>query len=666
MKSNNFLEKVMSKVTIYLVIITFLLFLIVVLKPKLLLICLCIFVFVVAYAFLGNMIRRNEIEEYIANLTFNIDAVTKDTLLNFQMPLVILEKSGDIVWSNSNFDILFQGLEQKDRLNNIIKEFKQVQDSKNEKRIYTQATIDDRIYDVYANVLRMETKHSKEQDNVLMVYFLDKTDYVHLVDVYDKSKLCLGILAIDNYDELIQLVSEEKRNQINPVIGKLIRNWISKANGMVIEKESNKYIIAFEKGYLKAFEDEKFSIIEDVKKIDFGVKMPATISGGIIVNDDSINEKYNDVFSILDVALGRGGDQIVLKKDNKFEFFGGNTVEVEKRTKVKTRVVSQALKEFMENSKNIIIMGHKKADVDCIGAGLGLYRMAQTLGKEAYIVLDDSGDMLQNLLTKIEESKKYEDVFVNKSEALSKMSSDTLLIVVDTHKKDYVECPELIDETDKIVIIDHHRRSTENSIDNPILTYHEVYASSTCELVTEIIEYSDEKIDLDVLEAEGLYSGIMMDTKNFTIKSGVRTFEAAAYLRKQGVDVSNVNQLFRTDFDKYVIISDIVKNMEIVRENIGISTCPIVDGDAMLITAQAADEMLTIENIQASFVLCKNQNQICISGRSLGEINVQLILEKLGGGGHINMAGVQLSDITMEEAIKKLKQVILEDEEKVE
>ncbi|MBE5821559.1 MAG: phosphoesterase [Clostridiales bacterium] len=662
MKTNNFLEKVMSKVTVYLVVIAFLLILLIVLRPKLLVMCLAVFLFVVAYAFFGNLIRKNEIEEYIANLTFNIDAVTKDTLLNFQMPLVILEKSGDIVWSNSNFDILFQSIEGQEGLNNIIKEFKQVQDSKNEKRIYTQTTINERIYDVYANVLRVESKHGKEQDNVLMVYFLEKTDYVHLIDVYDKSKLCLGILAIDNYDELIQSVSEEKRSQINPIIGKLIRNWISRANGMVIEKDNNKYIIAFEKGYLKSFIDEKFSIIEDVKKIDFGVKMPATISGSIVVSDENINEKYNDVFSSLDVALGRGGDQIVLKKDNKFEFFGGNTVEVEKRTKVKTRVVAQALKEFMETSKNIIIMGHKQTDVDCIGAGLGLYRMAQTLGKEAYIVLDDKGDMLKNLLNKIENSKKYENVFVNKNEALSQITADTLLIVVDTHKQDYTECPELLNETDKVVVIDHHRRSTDN-IKDPVLTYHEVYASSTCELVTEIIEYSDEKINLDVLEAESLYAGIMVDTKNFTLKSGVRTFEAAAYLRKQGVDVANVNQLFRTNFDKYVIIADIVKNMEVVNENIAISICPVEDNDTMLITAQAADELLCIENIQASFVLCKNQNQICISGRSLGSINVQVILEKLGGGGHINMAGAQLDDITIDEAKEKLKQVILGKEE---
>ncbi len=665
MKPNMFLEKVMSKVTFYIIVITALLAIIIFLNPKLLLLCLCIFIFVISYAFLVNILKRSEIEKYIENLTFNIDAVTKDTLLNFQMPLVILELDGQVMWSNSNFDELFKNENITDKLSDIIKEFKQTNDSMNNKTLYNEIRIDEKIYDVYANIVRMNQKNKKENEHVLMMYFMDKTDYMKLIDVYDKSRLCIGIISIDNYEELIQTIKEEKRSQLNPVIGKMIRNWICKVDGMVIDKDRYKYIIAFEREHIKDFINQKFQIIEDVKKVDFGTKMPVTLSGGIIDSNETINEKYDSAFKALDVALGRGGDQIVLKQNDKYEFFGGNTVEVERITKVKSRVVAQALKEFIQTSKNVIIMGHKEADVDCIGSGLGLYRLVASLGKEAYILLDSSGDSLKNLLAKLENNPKYENVFINKNEALSKVTQDTLLIVVDTHKKDYVECPELLEETDNIIIIDHHRRAT-NIIENSVLTFHEVYASSTCELVSEIIQYTDEDIKLEQIEAESLYAGIMVDTKNFTLKSGVRTFEVAAYLRKQGADISSVNQMFKTDFDTYVLIADTIKNMEIVNNNIGIAMCSQTNKNPMLLAAQVADEMLYIENIQASFVITNTINNIVhISGRSLGNVNVQVILEKLGGGGHITMAGTQLSDISIEEAKEKLIQALNEAEVKI-
>ena len=664
MKTNTFLDKFQSKDTVYIAIIIILILIIVWINPRALLIGACFLVFTILYSYLVRKIKRNEVERYIANLTFDIDSVTKDTLLNFQMPLVIVQTDGEIMWKNSNFTQLFPEENVSKELLDIIKEFKEIKNNTNEKTLYVQTKINDKIYDIYANIVRLE-KNKKNQEFALMMYFYDKTDYINLINTYEDSKLCFGVISIDNYSEIIQTISEERRAQVVPSIGKLLRNWLSEANGVVINHDRDKYLIVFEKKYLQSFTDDKFSILEDVKKIDFGNKTPITLSGGIIVSEETLNEKYDSAFNLLDVALGRGGDQIVLKADNKYDFFGGLTVEVEKTTKVKTRVVSQALKEFIETSKNVIIMGHKQSDVDCIGAGLGLYKLSTALGKQAHILLDSSGDSLKNLLNKLEQDSKYSDVFINKNQAMSFVTPETLLIVVDTHKKDFVEAPELLEETENIVIIDHHRRSTD-MIENSILTFQEVYASSTCELVTEILKYSDLDIQLEQIEAESLYAGIMVDTKNFTLKSGVRTFEAAAYLRKQGADVSNVNQLFRKDIKTYILIAEIIKSMEFVKENIAIAVCEYEDNFNMIMAAQAADEMLFLDNVQASFVLCLNDGKIYISGRSLGNVNVQVILEKLGGGGHINMAGAQLTDITLEEAKEKLKQIILEDDNKVE
>ena len=664
MKKNSFLDKFQSKDTVYIAIIILLILIIVWINPRALLIGACFLVFTIIYSYLVRKIKRNEVEKYIANLTFDIDSVTKDTLLNFQMPLVIVQTDGEILWKNSNFKQLFPEENVSKELLDIIKEFKEIKNNTNEKTLYTQTKINERIYDIYANIVRLD-KNKKTQEFALMMYFYDKTDYINLINIYEDSKLCFGVISIDNYAEVIQTISEERRAQVTPSIGKLLRNWISPSNGVVVNHDRDKYLIIFEKKYLQLFIDDKFNILEDAKKIDFGNKTPITLSGGIIVSDETLNEKYNSAFNLLDVALGRGGDQIVLKTDNKYDFFGGLTVEVEKTTKVKTRVVSQALKEFIETSKNVIIMGHRQSDVDCVGAGLGLYKLSTALGKQANILLDNSGDSLKKLLNKLEQDAKYKDVFINKNQAMSFITPETLLIVVDTHKKDFVEAPELLEETENIVIIDHHRRSTD-MIENSILSFQEVYASSTCELVAEILKYSDLDIQLEPIEAESLYAGIMVDTKNFTLKSGVRTFEAAAYLRKQGADVLNVNQLFRKDIKTYILISDIIKNMEFVKENIAIAICEYTDNFNMIIAAQAADEMLFLDNVQASFVLCENEGKIYISGRSLGNVNVQVILEKLGGGGHINMAGTQMLDITLEEAKEKLKQAILEDNSNVE
>ena len=372
-----------------------------------------------------------------------------------------------------------------------------------------------------------------------------------------------------------------------------------------------------------------------------------------IENEGKTNyEKYESASVAMDIALGRGGDQAVIRQDGKYVFFGGKAQEVEKRTKVKARVISHALEELIKKSDNVMVMGHMNGDIDSIGSSLGIYRLAKTFEKEAYIVNNTYGLTLANFIVTLKQ-EGYKDVILDKTEAMNKITPNTLLVIVDTHKRSYVEVPELLEKTEKIVIIDHHRKS-EDFIENAILTFHEAYASSASELVTEIVEYATQEVTLEQIEAESLYAGIMMDTKNFTFKTGVRTFEAAAYLRKYGIDIIKVKKWFQSDLESYTVIAEIVKNAEIINDSIGISVYEEKDKNANLICAKAADELLTISNISASFVLGRMGDKVCISGRSIGDINVQVILEKLGGGGHITLAGAQVEGMTLEEAKTEL------------
>ena len=355
----------------------------------------------------------------------------------------------------------------------------------------------------------------------------------------------------------------------------------------------------------------------------------------------------------MDVVLGRGGDQAVIRENEIYKFFGGRVEEVEKRTKVKARVVAHALENLIKDANKVMVMGHTNPDMDSIGSCLGIYRLAKSLDTNAYIVCSDNAPSLEAFRKSLDKEPEYEDVIINKEVALENIDEDTVLVVVDTHKVNYVDSPELLERAKKIVVVDHHRRSTD-FIENATLMFQEVYASSAAELVTELLQYAEVKVDLKTIEAESLYAGIMMDTKNFTFKTGVRTFEAAAYLRRCGVDIIRVKKWFQSDLASFNIIADIVKKAEIVTDGIAVSTYDEVTKDANLICAKAADELLTISDITASFVLGNNGEKICISGRSIGDINVQVILEKLGGGGHITLAGAQVENMTMEEAKQEL------------
>ena len=488
---------------------------------------------------------------------------------------------------------------------------------------------------------------------MIILYFIDDTENIKLQKEYKNSKSCVGIIMIDNYEETMQRLDAAEKPQIIAEIDKEMYDWANKSNGVLIKSDRDRYVFLFEQRYLEDIKEDKFSILDKIKEIDTKEKVQFTLSIAISNEGSTDKEKYKSARSAMDVVLGRGGDQAVIRENEIYKFFGGRVEEVEKRTKVKARVVAHALENLIKDANKVMVMGHTNPDMDSIGSCLGIYRLAKSLDTNAYIVCSDNAPSLEAFRKSLDKEPEYEDVIINKEVALENIDEDTVLVVVDTHKVNYVDSPELLERAKKIVVVDHHRRSTD-FIENATLMFQEVYASSAAELVTELLQYAEVKVDLKTIEAESLYAGIMMDTKNFTFKTGVRTFEAAAYLRRCGVDIIRVKKWFQSDLASFNIIADIVKKAEIVTDGIAVSTYDEVTKDANLICAKAADELLTISDITASFVLGNNGEKICISGRSIGDINVQVILEKLGGGGHITLAGAQVENMTMEEAKQEL------------
>lgn len=655
--NKNGFEKLISKTKIYLTIIAILLIILCIYEINLVLPSILIYSIILVYAFWTNNKKKAEISKHLEQLTLNVDSVAKNTLINSPFPLVVVETDGNVIWKSTKFVNEFANIDINNRLEEIIKELKleiETQQENNKRDIEKNITIEGKTYEVLGKYVKSRLKDKKKNTEYMMIlYFVDKTEYLQTIKKCEDTKTCLGILVIDNYEEIIQRMSNEEKTQVMAQIEKAIYQWAGLSKGLVIKSERNLYTYVFEQKYLEEIENSKFSILDIVKEIKTQDNLQITLSIAVTNEGESNYEKYKSASSAMDIVLGRGGDQAVVRKDGKYTFFGGRTQELEKRTKVKARIVAHALEELMQQASNIVIMGHTNPDIDCIGSSVGIYKLAKSLGKEANIVNTISSLTISNFINAIQKEEEYKNVFIDKPQALTKISMDTLLVIVDTHKRNYVEVPELIEKTNKIVIIDHHRRSTDY-IDQSILDFHEVYASSAAELVTELLQYAQKEVSLSTIEAESLYAGIMVDTKNFTFKTGVRTFEAAAYLRKCGVDIIRVKKWFQSDIDTYNKIADIVKRAEMVNESIAISIYDKTDKDASLICAKAADELLTISNITASFVIGNVGDKVCISGRSIGEINVQVILEKLGGGGHITLAGAQVEGMTQEEVKQEL------------
>ncbi len=605
------------------------------------------------------IIRRsqNKFNRYIKDLNFCLNDNSRGTLFNYPAPLVITDMAGNITWFN---DELCRVVDEENlfgkQVSDYIPELKPAKFAENEEQTNFNLKIGNNHYEVWGNVAHGNPK-SGSLSNLVVFYFIDKTAEMAAQKLRDDERMIECVVIIDNYDEVLKETADSNHGALLSDIEQKINAWVNLGSGIVRKYERDKFIVFFSNKNFEKIMSNKFAVLDEVRLINHENKIPVTLSIGVGKSGEDVAE--NDKFAKLaiDMALGRGGDQVVIRDNVNFTFFGAKTREVEKRTKVKARVVAHALRELIDHSDKVIIMGHKNSDMDCIGAAIGLLRAVKSRGRDAFVMVNTAASNAKILINEFSCQNEYEDSFITAEQALNIYTQDSLVVVVDVHRPGMVECPEILKFAKNIVLIDHHRRS-EDFIENAVLVYHEPYASSTCEMITEIFQYIQDGQRLTKIEAEALYAGIFMDTKGFTFKAGVRTFEAASYLRRMGVDTVNVRRLFKTDLQNYIAKADIIKSAVIYRDNIAFSylyeECP----NMTVTVAQAADELLDISNIEAAFVLAKSENRVLISGRSLESINVQVILEKLGGGGHITIAGAQLENTTIEEADSMLKAAI--------
>ncbi|WDV45863.1 DHH family phosphoesterase [Clostridiaceae bacterium M8S5] len=607
-------------------------------------------------------LRKLEWTSYIQKLTDDFDYATRDSLFNLPLPLVILSKDSKVLWYNPKFmDIIKEEHILGEDIKQIIPDLSIKDILVTDKISSIEVSIGKRDYKVLFNIVKTNEEISHNDDNnILMLYFIDNTSFSILKEKYLDEKTSVCLVEVDNYDEVRKKTESTRVPVVFAEVDKILNEFTKSIDGFMRKYEQDKYIIVFENRFLKTLEDTKFDVLDKIRNIDQGNEMPITLSVGVGVFGKNPAQMYEYARAAIDIALGRGGDQAVVKKIERLNFFGGKSKAVEKRTKVRARVISHALRQLIDQSDKVFIMGHKNGDMDSFGASIGISNAVRSRGKKAFIVLDDVNPQIKNLYNRLyqDEPELFETI-ITSSQAYLKATEESLCVVVDIHRPTYTEAPKLLEIVDKVVLIDHHRRGAE-FIENPVLTYLEPYASSSCELVTEILSYMENKINLNKFEAEALLAGITVDTKNFTFKTGVRTFEAAALLRRYGADTTSVKQLFQDDLATFIMKADVVKKARIINNEIAISSINENVDDYILVAAQSADALLNINGITASFVLAAKDNKIHISGRSLGKINVQLVLEKLGGGGHLEVAGAQLYDVSLQEAEDLVEKAVTE------
>lgn len=624
----------------------------------------CTAVFV---AFAALLFYRNKavVINDLVNFATQYGQVQKQLLHDLEIPYALLDEAGKIIWTNDSFDRtahIKNGYRKSimTLFPEIHKEDIPTTESENEIMI----THEDNDFRVSMRKVMMnemieasEVLETFDSDSYLVAVFLfDETKINTLIRDNDNQKLVAGLIYIDNYDEALESIEEVRRSLLIALIDRKINKYFSSMDAIVKKLEKDKYFVVFQKQFLQELIEKRFDILEDVKTVSIGNEMAVTLSIGIGVETGTYVENYENARQSIDLALGRGGDQAVVKSNEEISYYGGKSQKTEKNTRVKARVKAHALREIIEGTDKIIVMGHKIPDVDAFGSAIGVYRAAKTFGKKTHIVMNEITNSIRPLIDSVIATEEYEqDLLLNSVEALDAADENTVVIVVDTNKPSYTECEELLKKCKTIVVLDHHRQGTEK-IERATLSYVEPYASSASEMVAEILQYISDNVKLRPVEADCIYSGIMIDTNNFVTKTGVRTFEAAAYLRRNGADVTRVRKLFRDTMDDYKLRAEIVRQAEVYFDNYAISVTPeeIHIDSPTILGAQAANELLNINGIKGSFVLTTFQDQIYISARSIDEVNVQVIMERLGGGGHMNIAGAQLPGITAVEAKEKL------------
>ena len=585
----------------------------------------------------------------------------KQMLNELDVPFGLLDETGRILWANDMLEEIVKGDIKNKNVISIFDKFdgsniKFDEDGRNE----FMMTYNDREYKVVLKALSLDSGKAdgNAKADMIAFYLFDYSYISQLEKENADEKLIVGHIYLDNYDELMQEVEPARRTLTLALIDRKIAKYFGEYDGIVRKVETDKYFVFFKNKYLNQIQSDKFSILDDVKEINTGDNIDATLSIGLGRGNDKLIDNYELAASAIDLALGRGGDQAVLKDGNKIYYYGGKSKSVEKNTKVKSRVKATAFREMLMDHADVYIMGHHLADNDAFGAAIGFYRIAQTLGKEAHIVLGEYTSTVAPLVEDYKADEEYpEDMFMTGSEALDAITKNDVLIVVDCHSADYAEEPQLVNRAQTKVVVDHHRQK-EDAIENVQLSYIELSASSSCELVVEIMQYINETVRLSVKEANTMYSGIMVDTNNFTRRVGVRTFEAAAYLRKKGAEIATVNQMFRNKLEDYKAKADTISNAEIYKDVYAISVCTAKDVESpTTVGAQAANELLTVKGIKASFVLTPYNDQVYISARAIDK-NVQLLMEEFGGGGHMTLAGAQVKGEKVEDVVKQLKKLI--------
>lgn len=596
--------------------------------------------------------------------------IQRKLLRDLDLPYALLDDGGKIIWTNISFENVVH--QPKGYNKSITSLFPTI----TRDRLPDDSGLDEAQYELeyegceyVAKFKKISLKEMAEHSDMMdaqdyngyliALYLFDETAlHIALQEVDDQS-VAVGMIYLDNYEEALESVEEVRRSLLIALIDRKVNKYIASCDGICKKLEKDKYLIVLRKKAVSSLQESRFELLEEVKTVNIGNEMAVTISIGIGLDGLTYAQNYEFARNSIDLALGRGGDQAVIKTPESITYYGGKSQQIEKNTRVKARVKAHALREIITSKDKVLVMGHRMADVDSFGAAVGIYRIAQTLGRKTHIVLNDMTSSVQPLVELFKNNPEYEDdMIVNSQQAIDIAGSNTVLVVVDVNKPSITECPELLRFCKSIVVLDHHRQGTE-TIENATLSYVEPYASSSCEMVSEILQYTYDNIKIRTEEADCLYSGIMIDTNNFMTKTGVRTFEAAAFLRRNGADVTRVRKLFREDAMEYKAKADAVSQAEIYKQYFAISTCTAEDlPSPTVIGAQAANELLNIKGVKASFVLTDYQGKIYISARSIDEVNVQIIMERMGGGGHMNVAASQLEGVGLAEAIGVLKRTI--------
>lgn len=599
--------------------------------------------------------RSKELEEYIESMTSSLQTASTGTLTNFPLPVMIFRPdTAEILWANSHF-IAASGSKRhlkEDRITALSSNFSPAWLLDGQTEAPAPVEMNGRRYRVYGTLFRPERQPGRI---MATTYWVDITDLAERYDEFLGSRAVCAIILLDNYDEFFKNMDEKEKSALLSSIYDKIDKWAKEGSGILCKLDRDKYLYIFEERYIAKFAADKFSLLDSVRESTTFGGLHATLSIGIGREGDSFEENYRFASMAIEMALSRGGDQAVIKSKSNYEFYGGHSTEMEKRTKVKSRVMANAFGELISDASTVFVMGHRFADLDTVGAAAGVFCIARKRGKKAYIVIDTEKTAAGNLIERLKELPDYEDAFISAQDALLMADSKSLLVVVDTSRPEQVESESLLLSLNHLAVIDHHRRAA-TFIENATLNFHEPYASSASELVVEMMQYLVDQSDILRVEAEALLAGIVLDTKSFAIRTGSRTFDAAAYLRRAGADTIEVKRLFQQDFDTTLERFALIQNARIYRNGIAIASS--LKPEKRIIIAQTADELLNIEGVEASFVVSPDGENVNISARSIGTINVQLILEKLGGGGNQSTAGGQIKKSTVPEVLTRLKTAI--------